>query len=98
MAVIRQLIQCVLTVSFLVLFILSIIKWAKNEIGTRTHTQTIMPFMFPSITICPTEYNSAYVKTISLYSNFSFEDFQNLPTIKDNVIITIMSLKTYHPE
>ena len=80
------------------MFILSIVKWTKNETGTRTYTEKITPFMFPSITICPTEYNLTNVKAISLYSNFTFEDFQNLPSIKDNVVVSLMLLKTYHTE
>ena len=72
--------------------------WAKDETGTRTHTETNTQFMFPSITICPTEYNSANVKLISLHSNFTFEDFQSLPSIKDNAVISVMALKSYYPE
>ena len=80
------------------MLILSVIKLAKNEIGSRTHTETNSQVVFPSITICPLEYKKANVNEISLNSNFTFEDFEKLPSIKDNVIVQMIFLKSYSPE
>ena len=98
MTVISKALACILTIAFCIMFILSVFKLAKNEIGSRTHTETNTEVVFPSITICPTEYNKANVNEISLNSNFTFEDFEKLPSIKDNVMVTMLMLKSYHSE
>ena len=98
MSVISKALACILTIAFCIMLILSILKLAKNEIGSRTHTETNSQVVFPSITICPMEYNKANVNEISLNSNFTFEDFEKLPSIKDNVIVKMLLLKSYYPE
>ena len=96
--IITKALACILTIAFCIMFILSILRLAKNEIGSRTHTETNTEVVFPSITICPIEYNKANVNEISLNSNFTFEDFENLPSIKDYVIVNMMLMQLYHPE
>jgi hypothetical protein len=98
MTVISKALACILTIAFCIMLILSILKLSKNEIGSRTHTETNTEVVFPSITICPIEYNKANVNEISLNSNFTFEDFEKLPSIKDNVIVQMIFLKSYSPE
>ena len=98
MSVISKALACILTVAFCIMLILSVIKLAKNEIGSRTHTETNSQVVFPSITICPMEYNVANVNEIAIHSNFTFEDFEKLPSIKDNVIVQMIFLKSYSPE
>jgi hypothetical protein len=98
MTLISKALACILTIAFCIMFILSILRLAKNEIGSRTHTETNTEVVFPSITICPIEYNKANVNEISLNSNFTFEDFEKLPSIKDNVIVQMIFLKSYSPE
>ena len=98
MTVISKALACILTIAFCIMFIFSVIKLAKNETGSRTHTETITQVVFPSITICPMEYNIENVKEISLLSNFTFQDFEALPSIKDNVIVNMMLMKSYHTE
>ena len=98
MTVISKAVGSILTIAFCIMFIVSIIKLAKNETGSRTHTETITQVVFPSITICPMEYNIENVKDISLLSNFTFEDFEALPSIKDNIIVNMMLMKSYYPE
>ena len=98
MSVISKALACILTIAFCIMLILSVLKLAKNEIGSRTHTETNSQVVFPSITICPMEYNKANVNEISLNSNFTFEDFEKLPSIKDNVIVKMILLKSYYPE
>ena len=95
---IRKALACILTIAFCIMFIFSVLRLAKNEIGSRTHTETNTEVVFPSITICPMEYNKANVNEISLNSNFTFEDFEKLPSIKDNVIVQMIFLKSYSPE
>ena len=98
MTVISKALACILTIAFCIMFIFSVIKLAKNETGSRTHTETNPKVDFPSITICPLEYNRANVNEISIHSNFTFEDFEKLPSIKDNVIVQMIFLKSYSPE
>ena len=98
MSVISKALVCILTIAFCIMLIVSVLKLAKNEIGSRTHTETNSQVVFPSITICPMEYNKANVNEISLNSNFTFEDFEKLPSIKDNVIVQMIFLKSYSPE
>ena len=98
MSVISKALACILTIAFCIMLILSILKLSKNEIGSRTHTETNTEVVFPSITICPMEYNVANVNEIAIHSNFTFEDFENLPSIKDNVIVQMIFLKSYSPE
>ena len=98
MTVISKALACILTIAFGIMFIFSVIKLAKNETGSRTHTETNTQVVFPSITICPMEYNKAYVNEIPLNSNFTFEDFEKLPSIKDNVMVQMIFLKSYSPE
>jgi hypothetical protein len=99
MRVISKALACILTVAFCIMFIVSVIKLAKNETGSRTHIETNTQVVFPSITICPFEMiPSGNVNEILLHSNFTFEDFENLPSIKDYVIVNMMLMKLYHPE
>ena len=98
MTVISKALACILTIAFCIMLILSILKLAKNEIGSRTHTETNTEVVFPSITICPMEYNVANVNEIAIHSNFTFEDFEKLPSIKDNVIVQMFFLKSYNTE
>ena len=98
MSVISKALACILTIAFCIMFIFSVLRLAKNEIGSRTYTETNTEVVFPSITICPTEYNKANVNEIPLNSNFTFEDFEKLPSIKDNVIVQMIFLKSYSPE
>ena len=98
MSVISKALACILTITFCIMLILSVLKLAKNEIGSRTHTETNSEVIFPSITICPMEFNVANVNEIALHSNFTFEDFEKLPSIKDNVMVTMLMLKSYHSE
>ena len=98
MTVISKALACILTIAFGIMFIFSVIKLAKNETGSRTHTETNSKVDFPSITICPLEYNRANVNEISIHSNFTFEDFEKLPSIKDNVIIQMIFMKSYDTE
>ena len=98
MTVISKALACILTIAFCIMFILSVIKLAKNETGSRTHTETNPKVDFPSITICPLEYNRENVNEIAIHSNFTFEDFEKLPSIKDNVMVTMLMLKSYHSE
>ena len=98
MTVISKAIGTILTIAFCIMFVVSVLKLAKNETGSRTHTETITQVVFPSITICPMEYNIENVKEISILSNFTFEDFEALPSIKDNVIVNMMLMKSYHTE
>ena len=98
MTVISKAVGTILTIAFCIMFIVSVLKLAKKETGSRTHTETITQVVFPSITICPMEYNIQNVKEISLLSNFTFEDFEALPSIKDNVIVSMMLMKSYYPE
>ena len=79
MSVISKALACILTIAFCIMLILSILKLAKNEIGSRTHTETNTEVVFPSITICPMEYNIANVNEIAIHSNFTFDDFEKLP-------------------
>ena len=80
------------------MFIVSVIKLEKNETGSRTHIEKNTQVVFPSITICPMEYNVGNVNEIAIHSNFTFEDFEKLPSIKDNVIVQMIFLKSYSPE
>ena len=98
MTLISKALACILTIAFCIMFILSISKLVKNETGSRTHTETNTQVVFPSITICPMEYNKANVNEIPLNSNFTFKDFEELPSIKDNVIVQMIFLKSYSPE
>ena len=97
--IINKALACILTIAFCIMFIISVIKLAKKETGSRTYyTETNTEVIFPSITICPLEYNNENVNEISLHSNFTFEDFEKLPSIKDNVMVTMLMLKSYHSE
>ena len=99
MTVISKAVGTILTIAFCIMFIISVLKLAKKETGSRTYyTETNTEVIFPSITICPLEYNNENVNEISLHSNFTFEDFEKLPTIKDNVIVKMFLLKSYYPE
>ena len=98
MSVISKALACILTIAFCIMLMLSVLKLAKNEIGSRTHTETNSEVIFPSITICPMEFNVANVNEIALHSNFTFEDFEKLPSIKENVIVKMLLLKSYYPE
>ena len=98
MTFISKALACILTIAFCIMFILSISKLVKNETGSRTHRETNTQVVFPSITICPMEYNKANVNEIPLNSNFTFKDFEELPSIKDNVIVQMIFLKSYSPE
>ena len=98
MKFISKALACILTIAFCIMLILSVLKLAKNETGSRTHTETNSQVVFPSITICPMEYNAANVNEIALNSNFTFEDFEKLPSIKDNVIVQMIFMKSYSPE
>ena len=98
MTVISKALACILTIAFCIMFIFSVIKLAKNETGSRTHTETNTEVVFPSITICPMEYNVANVNEIAIHSNFTFEDFEKLPSIKDNVMVQMVFLKSYNTE
>ena len=98
MTLISKALACILTIAFCIMFIFSVIKLAKNETGSRTHTETNPKVDFPSITICPLEYNRENVNEIAIHSNFTFEDFEKLPSIKDNVIVKMVLMKAYYPE
>ena len=72
MTVISKALACILTIAFCIMFIFSVIKLAKNETGSRTHTETNPKVDFPSITICPLEYNRENVNEIAIHSNFTY--------------------------
>ena len=98
MSIISKGLSCILTVAFFIMFMISVIKLVQNEVGSRTHTETISQIVFPSISICPMEYNTENVNEIFLPWNFTIEEFDKLPSIKDHVTVRMMVMKSYHPE
>ena len=98
MTLISKALACILTIACCIMLVLGVLKLAQNEIGSRTHTETNSEVIFPSITVCPMEFNIANVNEIALHSNFTFEDFEKLPSIKDNVIIQMIFMKSYDTE
>ena len=84
----------ILLCTFLSLLVFATLKLAQKETGSRTYIEdAVSTSMFPSFTMCPYLYKGA--KSISFFSNYTFEDLQNLPSIQDNVVANLLVSRSY---
>ena len=77
--------KVLLILVFLSLLSESIVKLAKNNLGTRIFIDSEGKPSFPSISICPWYYNMAEVNVKNVRDNISVNDIRNLPRIQDSI-------------
>ena len=82
-----------LTAAFLILLIKSLLRLTTDETGTREYKAN--EFHFPSISVCPVAYETEKVTSVTLGEGKTFEDFDKLPAIKENILVDFSVMEPY---
>ena len=86
-------VRTILSLSLIGLIILSLKRIIKNETATKTYFENGTA-KFPSMTICPLTFQKP-IKEISINSNFSWDDFMDLPNLTSLINVTLIQTEFY---
>ena len=81
--------RIVLTLAFISLFCWSLLKLTRNSLATRINVETMEKLDFPSITICPLNYNRTKVNVKTVFDNVTLGGVMNLPKIQDSINVIV---------
>lgn len=80
---------------FLALVLRNIAFLNRNETGTKFYIDQVDAIDFPTIYICPFNYNENQVSNVYLHENYTLKDLQNLPKVQEMIQVYLWQLKLY---
>ena len=94
---VNKTLTALLSIIFAYTLISSLAKFYKDEIGNRLYVDhDQFPSEIPSLIICPWSYNPlSNVAMIASKDNFSLENMESLPRVKDSVTVEITIKASY---